>query len=224
MSWKTLFVCWLLCHFHEQCEITRISVCLSYVRKEISFDYFNFSRYTLSMLLFWSREEIYQILTVSVKLYAENLLLLWMCILHFYVMNISNKFFKTFSCNGNYYMQFYSVTQWLMYNDITSWVCNILYIMFNLCYYYTLATLNGTIHITHITCTYDGSVNNSWLRKMRVTELELPDPAWTRSASKLSDPKVEIQGRDISISKSHTQNGGYFVCWIRGVCWFKQSY
>ena len=92
---------------------------------------------SLSMLLLWSREEIYQILTVSVKLYAENLLLLWMCVLHFYVMNISNKFFKTFSYNGNYYMQFYSVTQWLMYNDIASWVCNILYIMFNLCYYYT---------------------------------------------------------------------------------------
>ena len=68
--------------------------------------------------------------------------------------------------------------------------------------------MNGTIHITHITCTYDGSVNNSWLRKMRVTELELPDPTWTRSATKLSDPKVEIQGRDISISKSHAQNGG----------------
>ena len=51
--------------------------------------------------------------------------------------NISNKFFKTFSYNGNYYMQFYSVTQWLMYNDIASWVCNILFIMFNLCYYYT---------------------------------------------------------------------------------------
>ena len=76
--------------------------------------------------------------------------------------------------------------------------------------------MNGTIHITHITCTYDGSVNNSWLRKMRVTELELPDPTWTRSATKLSDPKVEIQGRDISISKSHAQNGGYFLCWILG--------
>ena len=139
MSWKTLlFVCWLLCHFHEQCKFrSNLSLFITRQKRDIVWLFQFFKIYSLSMLLLWSRKEIYQILTVSVKLYAENLLLLWMCVLHFYVMNISNKFFKTFSYNGNYYMQFYSVTQWLMYNDIASWVCNILYIMFNLCYYYT---------------------------------------------------------------------------------------
>ena len=138
MSWKTLFVCWLLCHFHEQCKFrSNLSLFITRQKRDIVWLFQFFKIYSLSMLLLWSRKEIYQILTVSVKLYAENLLLLWMCVLHFYVMNISNKFFKTFSYNGNHYMQFYSVTQWLMYNDIASWVCNILYIMFNLCYYYT---------------------------------------------------------------------------------------
>ena len=60
---------------------------------------------SLSMLLLWSREEIYQILTVSVKLYAENLLLLWMCVLHFYVIFQTNflKHFHTMeitTCNS----------------------------------------------------------------------------------------------------------------------------
>ena len=106
---------------------------MTHVRKVMSFDYSNFSRYTFSMLLLWSREEIYQIITVKywirIKVCAANLLLLWMCVLHFYAMNISNKFFKTISCNENYYMRFYSTTQLLMYNNIIIWGYNICYIL-----------------------------------------------------------------------------------------------
>ena len=120
----------MLYHFYEQ----TISIFfIIHLRKKMSFDYSNFSRYIFSILSLWSREEIYQILTVkdwiSIKLYTDNLLPLWMCVLHFYVMNISNRFFKTISCNGNYYMRFYSATQLLMYNHITIWVYNIYYIL-----------------------------------------------------------------------------------------------
>ena len=70
----------------------------------------------------------YQILTGkdwSIKIYVENLLLLWMCVLHLCVMNILNKFFRTILCNRNQYMRFYSANQLLKYNHITIWVYNI---------------------------------------------------------------------------------------------------
>ena len=66
---------------------------MTHVRKVMSFDYSNFSRYTFSMLLLWSREEIYQIITVKywirIKVCAANLLLLLMC-----VLLLCNEYFK----------------------------------------------------------------------------------------------------------------------------------
>ena len=133
-------------------NFARISVCLSHVRKEISFDYSNFSRYTLSLyaIVMIERRNLSNTYSKCKTLCWEFVTSVNVCIT--LLCNISNKFFKTFSYNGNYYMQFYSVTQWLMYNDIASWVCNILFIMFNfaIIIHKQLWMAQFILHISHV--------------------------------------------------------------------------
>ena len=139
MSWKTLlFVCWLLCHFHEQCKFrSNLSLFITRQKRDIVWLFQFFKIYSLSLyaIVMIERRNLSNTYSKCKTLCWELVTSVNVCIT--LLCNISNKFFKTFSYNGNYYMQFYSVTQWLMYNDIASWVCNILFIMFNLCYYYT---------------------------------------------------------------------------------------